>query len=207
MRIVAVDARTIGDEARRVVALALAQAPQRLILFGATGEIAAAQVTRELAQRDERYLDVAARWLLERGQGAPPTRAGIEVPLLEIGQAVRDDQRCAPLPSSDRVIELVGSQLCMAVPDRARVAPEEWDNAALWLAGGEAAAGLHDERGRPVVVPGDAASGAGLAVIDLTANEAKIALLESGGSIAATRTLTLGGGARITVKAAGATRT
>ncbi len=206
MRIVAVDARTASDETRRALALALAQAPQRLLLFGAAGDVAAEQIARELAQRDERFLDVAARWLLEHGEGPPPTRAGLEVPLLEIGLAVRDDDRCAPLPASDRAIELVGANLCMAVPDRARVADDEWDNAALWIAGGEAAADVHDERGRPVVIPGDAAGGAGPAVIDLAAAEARVSLIARDGTIAATRLLRLGGGARITVKAAGATR-
>lgn len=205
MRIVAVDARTVSDEARRVVALALAQAPQRVLLFGATGDVAAEQIARELAQRDERFLDVAARWLLERGEGAPPTRAGLEVPLLEIGLAIRNDDRCRPLPASDRAIELVGANLCMAVPERSRVAADEWDNAALWIAGGEPTASVHDERGRPVVVPGDAGGGAGPAVVDVTANEARVVLLDRDGVIAATRQVRLGSGARIMVKAAGAT--
>ena len=204
MRIVAVDARAESDDARRVLALGIAQAPSRLFLFGATGAIAAAQVVGEQGKRDERFLDVAARWLLDRGSGPPPTRAGMAVPLMEIGVAVRDDGGCAPLPTTARAIELVLGQLCMAVPDRGRVAPEEWDNAALWIAGGEDDAGLHQGRERPVVVPGDAGAHAGLAVIDLGAGEAKVRLLEKDGSLGAARTVPFGGGARISVQAAAA---
>ncbi len=206
MRIAAVDARDHSDDARRVVALALAQAPTRLFLFGATGEVAAAQVASEQARRDERFLDMAARWLLDRGGGPPPTRAGLGVPLLEIGMAIRDDDASAPIPSSARAIELVGGQLCMAVPDRARLAPEEWENAALWIAGGERDPGVFDDRGRPVVVVGDAAASGGLCLVDLVAGEARVSLLDRGGAVTTSRVFAWRGGVRISVQAAGASR-
>ncbi len=205
MRIVAVDARQVCDQARQVVALALAQAPQRIVLFGATAEIAAAQVTHELSRRDERYLDVAARWLLEHGDGPPPTRAGIEVPLLEIGIAVRDDDACAPLPATARAIELVGANLCMAVPARDRIALDEWDNAALWIAGGDEHPSALEEAGHALVAPGDAALGCGLAIIDVVAHEARVTFTGATGVAAERRALRLGAGPRFTVKAAGGT--
>lgn len=203
MRIVAVDARQVCDQARQVVALALAQAPQRILLFGATAEIATAQIARELAQRDQRYLDVAARWLLEHSEGAPPTRSGLEVPLLEVGLAVRDDDTCAPLPASARAIELVGAHLCMAVPHHERIGHDEWDNAALWIAGGAERACARDEAGHALVVPGDAGAGAGIAVIDLSPTEARVSLLGPGGQTSERQVLKLGAGPRFTVKAAG----
>ncbi|MCC7070073.1 MAG: hypothetical protein IT383_02050 [Deltaproteobacteria bacterium] len=203
MRIVAVDARERCEQARMVVALALAQAPERIFLFGATAVIAAAQVAHELSQRDERYLDVAARWLLEHCDGPPPTRAGLEVPLLEVGIAVRDDDSCAPLPVSARAIELVGAHLCMAVPDRERIAPDEWDNAALWIAGGADRASVHEQMGHALVVAGDAALAAGPAVIDLSPTEAQVAFLDPRGALVERRVLKLGGAPRFTVKAAG----
>lgn len=206
MRIAAVDAREDSDDARRVVALALAQAPERLFLFGATATIAAAQVKVEETRRDERYLDMAARWLLDRGGGPPPTRAGLGVPLLEIGVAVREEGASAPIPASARAIELVSGQLCMAVTNRASIAAEEWGNAALWIAGGEREPGVYHDRGRPVVVPGFAGAGGGLAVVDVGVGEARICMLDGGGALAPALVVPFGGGARMVVRAAGAHR-
>jgi hypothetical protein len=206
MRIAAVDARAETEAARRVLALAISQAPVRLLLFGATGPLAAAQVAREQTRRDERYLDVAARWLLDGGSGAPPTRAGLAVPLLEIGVAVRGDEASAPIPTTTRAIELVGSQLCMAVAERSGIHADEWENAALWIAGGEGEPGVHVDRARPAIVPGDADSGGGLALIDVGGAEARVTLLDRDGRVIATRTLPLGAGPRMSVQAVGAER-
>lgn len=206
MRIVAVDARTESEDARRVLALALAQAPQRLFLFGRAATLAAAQVRQAQAQRDDRYLDVAARWLLDRGAGPPPTRDGLRVPLLEIGVAVGAAPGCEPLPWTPRALELVEGQLCMAVPARSQVLPDEWDNAAVWIAGGEPAGAIHVEQDRPVVVPGVAEGGAGLAVVDVVPGEARVCLLTEQGSLGQSRSFTLGGGPRLMVQAAGGAR-
>lgn len=206
MRIAAVHASAESDLARRALALAMAQAPTRLFLFGAAASLAAAQVRREQAQRDERYLDVAARWLLDRGGGAPPTRAGLSVPLLEIGVAVGEGGPFGPLPSTERAIEIVGAQLCMAVSHRDRVQGEEWDNAALWILGGEDKAGLELCRDRPVVAPGDAAAGAGPAIVDLGPAAAQVFFLDGSGTPGPTRSVTFASGARMSVQAGGGER-
>ena len=206
MRIAAVHASVEGDLARRALALALAQAPSRLFLFGAAASVAAAQVRREQAQQDERYLDLAARWLLDRGGGAPPTRAGLSVPLLEIGVAVGEGGEWSPLPSTDRAIELIGTQLCMAVPHRDRVRGEEWDNAALWILGGEDQPGLELCRDRPVVAPGDASAGAGPAIVDLGPAAAQVFFLDCSGNPGPTQSHNFTSGARISVQAGGGER-
>src|SRR5688572_5027608 len=153
MRLVAVDASRDDERTRRAVAVALAQAPRRLFLFRAASSAAAQAAERDLLRRDDRFLDVAASWLLDGGTGEPPSRARLPVPLLEVGVAVSDTD-VPPLPSTNRAIELFGAQLGMAVPDTSRLEGEEIENAVLWIAGGADTPSVDNNRGRLVIVPG-----------------------------------------------------
>jgi hypothetical protein len=181
VRLVAVDASTDEERTRRALALALAQAPRRLFLFRAAADAAAAIAQRDLQRRDERFLDVAAAWLLDKGTGEPPSRARLPVPLLEVGMAICD-RDAAPLPASSRAIELLGAHIGMALPDVALLDREEIENAALWIAGGAPDAAVDRTRGRLVVVPGDVIAGGHVTVIDV-ASELRVAFVDKDGDV------------------------
>lgn len=185
MRIVALDATVDDARTERAIAVALARAPQRLFLFRAAAACASRLIARDIARRDERFFDLATSWLLDGdpARSAPPTRASISVPLMEVGIAVVvNAAAAAPMPATTRAVELMGTRVCMALPaffDR-----EEIDNASLWIVGGEDTFLLEETRGRAIVWPGDAIAADGtIAVIDSGAADLKVARMNLDGRV------------------------
>ena len=179
MRIVALDAADDDARTERALAVALARAPDRLFVFGGAARAAARIAARDLSQRDERFLDVAASFLLDPSTSAKvadvPTRAKLRVPLIEVAVAVGAGAY-EPLTSSARAIELLGAQLCIATAD-GPPAPDEVDNAALWICGGATAYGVEHVRGRALISPADA-----IVVIDAGA-EVRIQRVDAEGNV------------------------
>jgi hypothetical protein len=213
VRLAALDASVDDARTERALAVALASAPERLFLFGACVNAARRVACRDLARRDERYLDVAAAWLMdaparpeidERAPPRqPPVRSSLPVPLLEIGLAITSVEAAplaAPLAAQAHAIELVGSHLFMAVPALDALDAEELDNAAVWIGGGRSAASIEARSGRAVIAPGDVIAGAGIMVLDGQANELRIARLDGAGALIEARTLPLAAGSRMQVQ-------
>jgi len=201
MRLVAVDASQDDDRTRRAVAVALAQAPRRLFLFRAAATSAAIAAQRDLLRRDDRFLDVAASWLLDGGPGEPPSRARLPVPLLEVGVAV-SDRDVPPLPSTTRAIELFGTHLGMAIPDAAQLDGEDIENASIWIAGAAEAPSITENKGRLVIVPGDVIAAGRVAVIDVAA-EVRVALVDIDGTVSQTHSTPLTSHATLSVQGQG----
>jgi hypothetical protein len=203
MRLAVLESSVDDARTERAIAVALSTAPERLLLFGAAAHTARRLAARDVARRDERFLDVAAAWILDAPAGAagePPTRASLPVPLVEVAVAVtRDD--VTPLVASARVIELCSGHICMAVPDAPSLELEEIENAALWIAGG-ASASVESNKGRLVVVPGDVIAGGSVVVMDTSAHDVKIARVDTAGAVVDARTCPLGGGSRMQVQGA-----
>jgi hypothetical protein len=65
----------------------------------------------------------------------------------------------APLRTLDRVVEMAGTTLLMAVPERAALEAEALENAVVWIAGGAEAAKLREQGGRALLCPGDSCQG------------------------------------------------
>lgn len=185
MRIVALDATVDDARTERAIAVALARAPQRLFLFRAAAACASRLIARDIARRDDRFFDLATSWLLDGdpARSAPPTRASISVPLMEIGIAVVvNAAAAAPMPATTRAIELLGTKVCMAMP--AFLDRDELENASLWIVGGEDTFLLEESRGRAIVWPGDAIAADGtIAVIDCGPTDVKVSRMNLDGQV------------------------
>lgn len=206
MTIALLDASDDALPAERALALALSRAPQRVLVFGAATRAARRMVERELMRRDERYLDVAAAWILDgrsaapRSEGeAPPSRASIPIPMLELAVAVSLED-LTPLASARRAIELVNGQLIMAAPTVGDITEEEFQNAAMWIAGGRNTPGLAAHKGKPILFPGDVSAGAGITLLEAGRAQARITRLDESGNAVETRAVSLGGSTRMQVQ-------
>ncbi|HEY4220613.1 MAG TPA: hypothetical protein VGO62_04705, partial [Myxococcota bacterium] len=86
MRLAAIDASVDDARTERALSVALGRAPDRLFLFGAARTAAARLAERDIQHRDERFLDVAAAFLLDAPPSpsldAVPSRARLAVPLV-----------------------------------------------------------------------------------------------------------------------------
>lgn len=199
MRIIAVDATHDDERAERAVTTALTQRPDRLFVFHAAAGAAQRAATRQLEERDERYLDEAAGWLLAPpGDRPPPRRDDGRPRIIEVAVVIAAGD-FTPLPATTRGIELVGVHLCMAVPDLLALAPEELDNAALWIGGGKEPSWEH-ARGRAVLAPGDVCDTGSVLVLDVAPGELKVTRLDVDGRALETRMAPLGAGSRMQVQ-------
>lgn len=204
MKIVAVDASVDDAQSERALETALALSPARLFVFGAAARTAQRMAEAALAERDERFLDAAASWLLKGDGGAPPARRAVPLAdraraLLEVTVAVVAAE-LPPLSTTARGIELVGANICMAVPNLAAVASEELDNAAVWLGGGAALPAVELGKGRAMLAPGDIQGTGGVLVVEVLPGELRIARLDGGGAVIESRSVPLAAGSRMHVR-------
>jgi hypothetical protein len=201
VRIAAVDSSVDDARVERALAAALGKAPDRLFLFGAAIDVAARIASKTLAQRDDRFLDLAASYVLDSSSTTTdqvPSRAAMRVPLIEIGVAIGREQ--SPLASTMRAIEMIGAHLCMAVADAAAIEPDEIDNAALWICGGSPELKIEQLKSRTLLCPGDVAAGGFVAVVDAGAAEMRIASLDADGHVVDARASAVGSGPRMQVQ-------
>ncbi len=156
MKIVCVDVRDDDDDVAAAAVdrgAALARG-SRLLLFDRAAVVGARLNQRERQAREDAWLDDAAAWLLRDPGSAndgPPSRpAGGP---LDLGTAVVSTHADPlTLQRTDRVVEMVGGLLVMAVPDADGI--DAIDNAHLWLVGGGAFS-ITQHGPRAVVVVGD----------------------------------------------------
>jgi hypothetical protein len=133
-------------------AVSLAGDADRLLLFGHAAIVAARIDQQEREEREGAWLDEAAAWLLkDEGKREPPPRPAPK-PLMKATAVVPARAEALALPRSDRVLEMVGALLVMAVPSGDDV--DAVDNAHLWLVGG-APFGVAQHGTRAVVTLGD----------------------------------------------------
>ncbi len=184
MRLAAVDAGAGDARTERAIAVALGSAPDRLLLFGEAAAVAARAAARDVARRDERFLDAAAAWLLDAPASGDvdgvPSRARLPVPLVEIAVAVGAEH--PPLSSTPRALEMLGARLCMAVPDGASLDPDEIDNAALWICGGGGPFRVESVKGRTILSPGDVGAEGYVALVDTAGGELRITRVDLDGN-------------------------
>ena len=159
MKLVCVDVRGSDDDvAAAAVAhgVALAAGADRLLLFGHAAVVGSRLGKREREAREGAWLDDAAAWLLRdttgvTGDEIPPLRpkGGALDKAVAVVSARADG---VTLQRSDRVVEMAGVLLVMAVPDGDGI--DAVDNANLWLVGGgEFSIAQHGTKA--VVVVGD----------------------------------------------------
>jgi hypothetical protein len=151
-------------------AVAMASEWDRLLCFGKAAVVAGRLERQERAERDGVWLDLAAQWLLANDPiGGPPTRPATG-PLARRAAAIgRSGLDAGLLPVSERLVELVGTLLVMAVPSPKHI--DDVDNAHLWLVGGtadDAALSRSKAGGRAVVGVGGSVVGAVVEGSDVT---------------------------------------
>ncbi len=180
-------------------AIAMSSEWTRLLCFGKAAAIAGRLERQERAERDGLWLDLSATWLLANdAHGAPPARpaAGpLALKATAIGRAGLD---AGSLPVSERLVELVGALLVMAVPSPAHI--DDVDNAHLWLVGGPAVDGALTRSkagGRAVVAVGGAIVGAAVHGTDVT-----ISRFNLHGVALESQTMSLGGANKLSVRSA-----
>ncbi len=117
-------------------AIALSASSDRLLCFGRAAALAGNLDRQERAEREGIWLESAAQWLLASDAAASPPQRPQPGPLQAQAVAVtRVGTDSGQLQTTDRLVELVGAFLIMAVPNASAVdAP---DNAHVWLVGGE----------------------------------------------------------------------
>lgn len=128
-------------------AIAMSTSTDRLLCFGRAAALAGALDRQERAEREGIWLDSAAQWLLTSDADASPPHRPQPGPLQAQAIAVaKVGVDSGQLQTTDRLVELVGAFLIMAVPNAAAVdAP---DNAHVWLVGDEDFAVIDDGSGR-----------------------------------------------------------
>jgi hypothetical protein len=180
-------------------AIAMASSWDRLLCFGRAAVVAARLERQERAERDGVWLDVSANWLLASDPvGLPPSRPA-PGPLAEKALAIgRTGLDAGALPVSERLVELVGILLIMAVPTAAHI--DDVDNAHLWLVGG-APVSVDTARGR---AGGRAVVGVGGGIVGVAVvgAEATITPWTLHGEAGAPQTVPLGGASRMSVRSA-----
>ncbi len=202
LRLLCIDVAAATDSAAASAvtrAVAMASSWDRLLCFGRAAGVAATLNKQEWAEREGVWLEVAARWLLAPDrEGVAPGRPGpgpLESRAVAIGTPVLE---AGGLPVSERLVELAGPLLVMAVPVRAGV--DVVDNAHLWIVGGTPFA-IDTEQGkaggRAVVSVGGAITGF---VVDN--GEARISCWNLGGTLLHEQTVTLGGSNKMSVRGA-----
>lgn len=155
MKIVAVDVGGKDDgaaEAAVARAVALAGDADRLLLFGHAAVVAGRMDQQEREGREGAWLDNAAAWLLNDEVSVGPPARPAPKPLMKATAVVAARAEALLLPRSERVLEMAGSLLVMAVPTAADI--DAIDNAHLWLVGGDTFSVNH-QGSRAVVTVGD----------------------------------------------------
>jgi hypothetical protein len=185
----------VGDESDAVAtsaltrAVALSSSKDKLLCFGRAAALAGRLDRQERAEREGIWLESAAQWLLAADAVADPPQRPQPGPLQALAVGVtRAGADTGHLQATDRLVELAGSLLIMAVPSGAGVdAP---DNAHVWLVGGEPfGVSVEDstESGRVRVgVKGS------IVDIDVSGNELQLRVLSLQGALVSELRLRLG---------------
>lgn len=180
-------------------AIAMSSSWDRLLCFGRAAVVAARLERQERAERDGVWLEVSANWLLAPDAATPPPARPAPGPLALKATAIgRPGLDAGALPVSERLVELIGTLLVMAVPMAKHI--DDVDNAHLWLVGGAPFAvdtGQGRVGGRAVV--GVAGHIVGVAV---TGAEATVSSWTLTGEPGQGSTVPLGGASRLSVRSA-----
>ena len=194
----------VGDATEAVAtqvvtrAIAMSSSWDRLFCFGRAAVVAARLERQERAERDGVWLEVSANWLLATDATTTPPSRPAPGPLALKATAIgRPGLDAGALPVAERLIELVGTLLVMAVPSAKYV--DDVDNAHLWLVGGASAAHVDDGQGR---IGGRAVVGVGGGIIGvaIVGHEATVTSWPLAGDAVAPSTVRLGGANRMSVR-------
>lgn len=202
MRLWALDASAPDGQTLRGLEPREGQAlPDVILLFGGAAAAAATEAGADRQRRDESFLDAAAGWLLGgHGSPAPPRPAPASWLALARVVSAEAPASFAPLPVTDRNIEIVDTLLVMAVPLRETLDDEALLNATVWIAGGAVEPLLEDRGGRVVLLPGDYTKGAGRLEIDLAKGRLKACIMTPEGREEARLELALSARTKMSVR-------
>jgi hypothetical protein len=193
------DADTAAASQAVTRAVAMASEWDRLLCFGKAAVVAGGLERQERAERDGVWLDVAAHWLLANEPTSKPPDRPATGPLAQKAAAIgRSGLDAGLLPVSERLVELVGTLLVMAVPSLKHI--DDVDNAHLWLVGGvvdDAARARSKAGGRAVVGVSGAIVGAVIVGSDVTISRWSLQ-----GVLHETHTIALGGANKFSVRSA-----
>jgi hypothetical protein len=181
-------------------AIAMSSSWDRLVCFGRAAVVAARLERQERAERDGMWLEVSAQWLLATdattGSPARPAPGPLALKATAIGRPGLD---AGALPVAERLIDLVGTLLVMAVPSAKYI--DDVDNAHLWLVGGAPSPHVDDGQGR---IGGRAVVGVGGGIVGvaIVGHEATVTSWTLTGEAGASSTVRLGGASRMSVRSA-----
>jgi len=204
LRILCVD---VGDASAAVSAsavtraVAMASSWDRLLCFGRAATVAGMLTKQERAEREGVWLDVAASWLLATDSVVDPPSRPRPGPLESNAMAIgTPGLEAGGLAVSERLVELAGTWLVMAVPGKSAI--DAVDNAHVWLVGGAPFAVDTEPgkaNGRAVIAVGGSITGV---VVD--GGEVRITSWDLGGTVVHQSTAAIGGSNRLSVRSASA---
>lgn len=111
-----------------------------------------------------------------------------------------DPARYAPLVASERAVEIRGRLIAMALPQAGDLDGEDLENAALWIAGGTRAPRIEEDRGRPVLSPGDFSEAPRLLAVEVPRERIVARLLDDAGQKIQSRIFALQAKNRLSVQ-------
>lgn len=202
MRLWALDASAPDGQTLRGLEPREGQAlPDVILLFGGAALAAATEAGADRQRRDEGFLDAAAGWLLG-GNGSPAPLRPEPAAWLDLARVVSAGAPTAfaPLPVTDRNIEIVDTLLVMAIPSLEPLDDEALLNATVWIAGGAAEPLLEDRGGRVVLLPGDFTQGAGRLEVELVKGRLQACIVTSEGREEARLELALSARTKMSVR-------
>jgi hypothetical protein len=200
VRLLVLDAK-VTDASRVLALLEAHDADRRLVLGGAAEALATYAMARRQTQ-DDAFLDAVAAYVLEARDGDPPERPAPPQALSDL-LAVHDDaEALTPLSVTDRAVEIAGSIIGMAVPDRGRLLKSEEDlgNATFWVAGGQTTPSMDKERGVPIISPGHLGPDGGAALLVIERRALDVTLLNDEGETVGKERFAFEDGARLSVR-------
>lgn len=212
MRFLAVDADADARGFDVLEAMRELAVDRAFVLRAAALDLARAEVTRRLAA-DERFLDEVAAFVLSATPQEPPERHRDPPELGKVVFVVRPSVELpghqagggpgAPVRTrTDRAVEMIGTSICMTVPDRAVLlaSGEDLSNASFWIAGGAPAPLLDVVGDTPVVSPGTLDGEGGVLLLGVRGDQLEAAILDGERRELARTTFPFGARARLSVR-------
>ena len=175
---------------------------ERVFLLGDVAKKAAESIRATRAESDEDFLDDVATYLLNPiNTGEKPRRHAVPELFSRVIAVVEDpDPPLAPLPTTDRAVEMVGAHIFMVVPDRKQLEQEDLDNATVWVSGNTDEPVLDTMRGQPVLSPGSLDGRGGLLVVEIGRTRVQAELLRIDGQVVRSENFRLSARTRMSVQ-------
>jgi len=177
-------------------AVALSASHDRLLCFGRAAVLAARLDKQEREEREGVWLETSAAWLLNEDRPIDPPSRPQPGPLQARATAIaKPGFDAAGLAVNERLVELAGAFLVMAVPNAQAI--DAVDNAHLWLVGASPFRVDTEQRpGRAVISLGGC-----IASIIVDGGEVKVAPLSLQGADLPKHAFSIGERSRMSVRA------